>query len=147
MSSSLLYGRDDLVARWVAGIIPGCGRGWSNAKAIGVLGAHRELIAGVIYHDWSPETGVIEVSSAAVTPKWATRRNLTQLFEYPFSQLRCRIVVARISENNNRACRLWRAFGATEHKLPDLRAEGEAECVYLLTKDTWQKSRFYDGQT
>lgn len=144
MPSNLLYGQSQMVADWVAARIPGCERGFNKCQGVGVLRG-TELIAGVVFHNWSPESGTIEVSAAATSPKWATRKNLTELFAYPFEGIGCRLVIARTSEANKRVRKLWLAFGATEHILPDLRAEGVGECVLILTKDAWQKSRFNNG--
>lgn len=144
MRYSCLYGQSDMVAAWVAARIEDCGRGFGECQGIGVIGPDG-LAAGVVYHNWSPECDTIEISVAAATPKWATRAVLTELLHYPFSVLQCRIVLARTAENNLRALKLWRALGASEHLLPDLRAEGLGEIVTLLKKPAWQKSRLYHG--
>lgn len=145
MPFNCVYGQSDLVAAWVAEKIEGCGLGFGECQAIGVYGQN-DLAAGVVFHNWSPECGTIEASVAAITPRWATRTVLTEILHYPFSALQCRIVLARTAENNMRALKIWRALGATEHKLPDLRSEGLGEIVSLLKKEAWQKSRLYDGQ-
>ena len=138
----VLYRKDKEVAAWVAARIEGCERGFGANKALGVVSKDR-LIAGVVYHNWCPETGVIEISSAAISPRWATRSVLTELLDYPFSI--CRLVTARFSEKNKRVEKLWRAFGAEFVRLPDVRAEGEAEIVALLKLTQWKKSRLYNG--
>jgi len=140
---NVLYRQDEVVAHWVSQHIDGCDRGFGQCKALGVA-SNGKIIAGVVYHNWSPETEVIEISSAAISPKWASRRILTELLAYPFSI--CRLVTARFSENNTRAKKLWKAFGSDFIRLPDMRADGEAEIVALLKLSQWNKSRLYNGQ-
>ncbi|WP_420012243.1 hypothetical protein [Tateyamaria sp.] len=55
------------------------------------------------------------------------------IFRYPFDQIGCRAVVARHSEQNTRVIRIWRALGATQTKIPELRGPNEAEVVAVLT--------------
>lgn len=145
MSSRLVYGRSDEISAWVAVRIEGCARGFGECQAIGI--DRGGLIAGFVYHNWSPEHGTIEISAAAVSPRWATRRNIAAVLAYPFDGLQCRLVTARHSERNAAARRLWRGLGATEHFIPDLRADGEAETIAVLTAKAWQTSRLNNGQT
>ena len=138
----LIYGADEAVARWTALHVDDCDRGFGPCKAVGVFSGDK-IVAGVVFHNWSPETQVIEVSCAAISPHWAARSILTELFDYPFSF--CRLVVTRFSEKNKRVEKLWRAFGADLIRLPDMRAEGEAEILATLKPAQWKKSRLYNG--
>ena len=139
---NVLYGQDEAVARWVAEHIDGCGRGFGKCRAFGVV-SKGQLIAGVVFHNWSPESETIEISCAATSPKWAARRIVTELFEYPFNF--CRLATARFSEKNTRVEKLWRAFGADLIALPNVRADGVAEMVALLSQSQFKKSRLYNG--
>jgi len=129
---------------WVASRIEGCARGFGENQSFAV-NLNDRIIAGIVFHNWNPESEVIEVSCAATSPKWATRDVLNKLLEYPFSF--CRMVIARMSEENTRSRRLWRALGANEYIIPDLRADGVGEAVATLTNPQWKKSRLYHGQT
>lgn len=131
------------VSEWVSDKLGGPDFG--NCQALGVVDGWR-LVAGVVYHNWNPEGGVIEVSSAAEDPRWASRRILGELWAYPFDLVKCRIAYARMAEGNDRARRLWRAFGADETAIPALRGPDEAEIIATLTREQWQKSRLYYGQ-
>lgn len=142
MPSDLLFGASDQIAAWVSERLGGPDFG--NCQAVGVLQGD-VLIAGVVFHGWQPDSNVIEVSAAAYSPKWATRSNLTRLFAYPFDGLGVRIAFARMAEKNERARRLWRAFGATETAIPELRDAGEAEIIATLTRAQWQGSRLFNG--
>lgn len=114
----------------------GFDRGFGPCSAIGF---GEPLVAGVVYHNWNPEAGVIELSAASSTRKWLTKDRLRQVFEYPFEQLGCQMCIARISENNNRARRIWQALGANEYVIPRLRGIDEAEVIATLTKEAWEQ--------
>lgn len=126
------------VERFVARNVPGCERGFGRCVAMGVV-RDDELVAGVVYHNWSPETQAIEISAAATDPKWLNKSILKQIFAYPFDQIGCQIVVARIAESNTRTRRIWKAIGSQEHVIPRLRGRNEAECIMVLTDDAWRE--------
>jgi len=134
----IIYGQTERVARFVADNIPGCSRGFGPCQAVGFEKDGR-LVAGVVYHNWNPETGVIEISAASTCRNWLNRDNLGEIFGYPF-RIGCRLVVARIAEGNNRARRIWRSLGSDEYIIPALRSPHEAEVIYTLSADQWQAS-------
>ena len=120
---------------------------FGNCQTAAVI-RNGQMIAGVVFHNWSPEFEVIEVSAAAADPRWASRSNLRTLFGYVFDV--AQTCVARIHEDNTRARRLWRSFGAEEFILPRLRGRTASEALFLLTDDAWASSkymRFCNGQT
>ena len=135
----IVYGQaaHDFVAR----VIPGCERGFGACQAIGFI-ENGEIVAGVVYHNWSPETGVIELSAGSITRKWLTRPRLSLIFGYPFHVVNCRMAIARIAESNHRARRIWRSLGADEFVIPALRSPTEAECIFTLSRETWEAGRF-----
>lgn len=117
-------------------------RRFGPATAIGFATADEGLVAGFIYHNFEPDTGVIEVSGYSTRRNWCTKPRLARIFDYPFAQLKCRLVVARHSEHNIRVRRIWAALGATEYLIPELRGEGEAEALAVLHRDVWNRSKF-----
>lgn len=130
---------DAQVAHWVAARIPGCERGFGPCKAMGVESKGR-IVAGVVFHNWSPESEVIELSCAAETPRWMTRRIMNEAMGYAFSF--CQAVVARIHQDNTTARKLWRGLGADEFVIPRLRGRSASEAIYTLTDDQWLRSKF-----
>lgn len=130
------------VAAWVANHIPGCERGWSNCKAIGVEDNGR-LIGGTVFHNWAPEAGVIELSSAATSPRWAVRPMLKTIFGYAFDGLKCRMIVMRVGAENERMCSIARRLGCRVYQIDDLRGEGKDELIFTLTAAAWR--RFIGG--
>jgi hypothetical protein len=127
------------VAGFVASLIPGCARGFGECQAVGFVDSGK-LVAGVVYHNWNPESGVIELSAASVNRAWLTKERLSVIFEYPFGF--CRMVLTRQSENNARALRIWRSLGGKEYRIPDLRGPGEAEIIFTLSADDWRAGKF-----
>lgn len=137
----LVYGQNEVVSRWVANHIPGCERGWPNATAIGVAD-ETGLIGGSVFHGWSPEAGVIEISSAATSPRWWSRRMMDAVFSYPFDQLQCQMIVLRVSENNTHMLNIADRLDFERYTIPRLRGRNEAECILCLTDDKWRASKF-----
>jgi RimJ/RimL family protein N-acetyltransferase len=132
---------DDRVAAWVARNIEGCGLGFGNCRALGV--AHNDqLVAGLVFHNWEPDNGLIEISAAATHRGWMTRKVVNTAMEYAFDGLECQAIVARISEANEPARKIWQALGSAEYTIPRLRGRDTAGCIYVLTDDAWQRSRF-----
>ncbi|MEQ9634601.1 MAG: GNAT family protein [Devosia marina] len=134
----LLYGHSATVAQWVSEHIPGCERGFAGQGAIGVVEDGR-LIGGTVFHNWSPESGVVEMSSAATSPRWLSRPMLKAIFGYVFDQLGCQLVVMRVSERNTRMIRIAEKFGFTGYLIPRLRGRDEAEWVFTLTEEKWRQ--------
>lgn len=128
-----------IVRDWVANHIPDCSRGWPNGYAIGVVNDNNELVGGSVYHEFSPESRVIEMSSASITPRWITRSTLKTLFWYPFDYLKCRLVIMRVHPDNHRMRSIATKLGCREYVIDDLRADGVADIVYTLTEAAWRK--------
>ena len=135
--------RPEEVAAFVARGLWGGTRRFGPSTAIGFATPDAGLVAGVVYHNYDPHAGTIELSGYAARRDWANRAAVALIFGgYPFRHAGCRLLLGRHSERNARVRRIWRALGATEHPIPDLRAEGEAEIVAVLKRDVFLKSRF-----
>jgi RimJ/RimL family protein N-acetyltransferase len=117
-------------------------RQFGSSTAIGFANADQGLVAGVVYHNFEPDAGVIEVSAYSARRDWLSRDLLRVIFEYPFFEIGCRLVVARISEHNTRTLRIWNALGSKQYSIPELRGPNEAEVIATLTRDDWQNSKF-----
>jgi RimJ/RimL family protein N-acetyltransferase len=136
-----LYGEDALVEEFVALNIEGCSRGFGECVTIGVLKGDT-LVAGLVYHNWQPEAGVMELSVASTTPTWLTRPVLKEMFGFPFERCDCQLVICRTSEAQTRLHRLLKALGFTKYRIPRLRGRDAAELVWTLTDDIWNASKF-----
>jgi hypothetical protein len=114
---------------------------FGQCQTLAVMNRDGEMIAGLIFHGWNPERGVMEVSAAATDPRWASRKVLKEAFGYIFGTAGCRMALARTSEENKRVRKLWRAFGADEYLIPQLRGPQTAEAILTVTKERWEQSR------
>lgn len=86
---NLVYDRPELVADWVGSLIPHVGQtGFGPAYAIGVC-RKDTLIAGMVYHEYHPDAGTMQISMAAASPMWARRHIIRALLAYPFEQAGC----------------------------------------------------------
>lgn len=139
------FDREAEVVAFVASRIPGCELGFGECSAIAWMDGG-EMVAGTVYHNWRPEAGVIELSSAAASPRWLTRKSLQSMFGYPFDQLGCQLIVLRVAESNSRMRGIAKRFGFSETIIPRLRGRGEAECIYCLTVEQWNEKERVNGQ-
>ncbi len=136
----ILYGQSEAVAGFVAQLL-GYPRGFGECQAIGFLDSAGRLQAGIVYHNYQPENGVIEISAASTCRTWLNRDRLRTIFDYPF-RIGCRMIVTRTGEHNKRVRRIWRSLGADEIIVPSLRSPTEAEVIYTLTREQWQGGKF-----
>lgn len=101
------------------------------------------LVAGVLYHNWYPDTGVVELTGASISKRWLSRAVLKAVFAVPFDHLGCQLVVFRVSEHNKPMLRIAKAYGFSEHIIPRLRGRTESEHILTLADDDWRQSRFH----
>ncbi len=60
-----------------------------------------KLIGATVYHNWHPQNGVIELTSASLDKRWLTRSVVNAMFELPFTRLGCQMCVLRVAETND----------------------------------------------
>jgi RimJ/RimL family protein N-acetyltransferase len=106
-----------------------------------------KLIAGVLYHHFSPRDGVMEMSAGAISKRWLTRPVLRAMFAVPFDLFGCQLAVLRVSEHNKTMLRIAKAYGFAEYVIPRLRGRSEAEHVLTLADETWRSNRFNRGRS
>ncbi len=102
-----------------------------------------EIIGACLFHNWDADAGVVELTSASLSPKWLTRPVLREMFAYPFEQLGCQAVVLRVDPDNTRMCRIASAFGFKRYDIPRLRGRNKAEALFILGDDDWRGGRFF----
>lgn len=121
MTHTLLFGFDEQLARWACDRIPWADYN-SGMRAVGVADgadASAKLLAVCIYHNFIPTKmingepwyGLCEISFAAASPRWATRRTISNLLKIPFLQYNCRKVVTVIPSSNTRAIEFNKGIG------------------------------------
>lgn len=134
----------DMVIKWVENHLFPEDEEFSDktAQAIGFHNKSGNLVAGVVYHNYCKASQTIEMSAYSSVRRWTNKSIIRLLFDYPFRQIGCRLVVARYSERNTRVRRIWTSLGAIEHIIPELRDKNEAEIIAVLSKEAWEASKF-----
>ena len=138
----LIYGQHPEIERFIARGLPHLDNGFGECVTIGVANRKNELIGGMVYHNWQPSYGVIEMSGLSIDPNWLTLTILHDLFSYPFDQIKCQLVVMRVSENNKRLDRILTAYGFEKYRIPRLRGRNESETIWTLTEENWRDNKF-----
>lgn len=121
---------------------------WGKKRQFGAcycLGFANEtegLVAGMVYHNYDPEAGAIELSG------YSSRRRMTQkkwaslVFNFPFDSWDIRLLIGRHSEKNRLVRRIWERVGAKEYLIPEVWGPGEAEAIAVLSREQWEQSKF-----
>lgn len=136
--SEIVYG-DPRIDQWVCarlGI-----RQWSESFSIANVGKDG-ILGATVLHNYYPETGVIELTSVADSPRWMGRNMINAVFSYAFDVLKCQMVVLRVSEINERMVNIAKGLSFKGYLIPRLRGKNEAEWIFCLTDDEWLKSPY-----
>jgi RimJ/RimL family protein N-acetyltransferase len=139
-----VYGHDQLVADFVAVLIPSVReRGFPKAsKAIGII-EDNKLIAGLVYHNFDPAAGVIEMSGAALPGRyWLTSETLRRIYDYPFLDVGCQMVLMRVEEKNTSLLRVLAAIGYGFILVPRLLGSTKNCVLCTLTFEAWHDNKF-----
>lgn len=131
--------RNRMLAEWCAARL---GHALSGPYATMAVIDGDEIIAVVVYHDWSKAHGTMQMSAAATTARWLTRPVLREMFDYPFRQLGNQLVALRVSDRNERMKRIALRFGFKGYPIPRLRGRDEGEIIFTLTDDDWLANGF-----
>lgn len=123
----VLYGADELVAGFVAERIERArGRGFGPCVALGHM-RQNALVGGVVFHNFQPLDGDIEMSLAFDQPPRPSRATLRRLFAFPFAQLGLARITIRISAGHEPVRKLALGYG--------FEPEGVRKAAYLGTHD------------
>jgi hypothetical protein len=138
-----LYGHDEIVAKFVATLIPHCRRGFGDAaKSIGVIDEEGRLVAGLVYHNYDPEAEIIELSGASINPRWLTRGTIARMYQYPFIQCGCQMLVQRTPIENERLLRQLAVYDYNFIKVPRMFGRDKDGVLCMLTYEDWAANRF-----
>jgi RimJ/RimL family protein N-acetyltransferase len=149
MSHTLIFGADEALARWACERIPHLPYS-PTMRAVGVnegpdMGD--KLLAVCVYHGYlAPLSvkdeswyGLCEISFAAASPKWATRRTINNLLSIPFLQYNCRKIVTVIPSRNTRAIEFNKGIGLKlEGTLRHHFAKNVHACVFGMMKSEYE---------
>ena len=139
-----IFGHDEAVAAFVAQLIPECReRGFGKCRAIGIADAEGNLLGGLVYRNWCPEVGTIEISGAAVPgTNWLSRRTVQVMYDYPFYGVGCQMVIKTTMADNEIVLRIMAAIGFTLHYIERLGGRGRDGVVGTLTQEQWEQSKY-----
>jgi RimJ/RimL family protein N-acetyltransferase len=134
-----VHEQDHPVARFVAALIPHVGwRGFSNYRAIGVIDDRGELIAGLVYTNWNPMAGTIELSAAAQPGRnWLTRATVRLAFDYAFEKHGCQMVIMRVRADNVSLLARLSDFGFSMSFVHRLYGRDTGGMVCTFTAEQW----------
>lgn len=135
-----VYG-DSNVVRWVAQQLGQDGFVGNLMNAFGTYEGDT-LLGGVVFHNYYPDAGVMEMSAAATDPRWLTRKMIRAMFGYIFDVIGCQMAVLRVSANNSVMLNIGKRFGFQSILIPRLRGRNEDEVILTYTDDQWRESRF-----
>lgn len=135
-----VFGFEDCVVPTVMHLC-GLERDFGECQTLALVDKDDNIVGGVVFHNWSPENGVIEVSVGSSNARWLTRSVMKAVFGYAYDTCGCHAVIAR-TDKNNPSRRIWKALGADEHVINHLRGPNEPEYIYVLPKEAWDRSRF-----
>jgi RimJ/RimL family protein N-acetyltransferase len=138
------YKQDGIVADFIARVFPHSrGRSLGPCNTVGVLDKNNELIAGFVYHHYSPENGTIELGIAAIPGfKWLTRTTLLVIMEYPFKALRCQMILIHARASDKRVLRQLAVLGFMFVPVPRLYGRDTDGVICMLTDDAWKANKF-----
>jgi len=146
--NTLVIGFDEPLAKWACNRIP-----WLDynpaMRAVGVADgpdASAKLLAVCVYHGYVPKKiidgkpwyGLCEISFAADSASWASRRTISNLLRIPFLDYDCRKIVTVIPSSNARAIEFNKGIGLKlEGTLSDHFAKGVHACVFGMKRSVF----------
>ena len=145
MTLRYVYGQDRNVARFVAQLIPHVDpRGFPvGADAIGIVDGNNEPVAGVVFFNWNPRAGTIEIAAAARSGRrWFSRETIRRALGHAFEQRGCQMVMFRVLANNYDLLRQLAAFGCTLVTVPRLYGRADDGVICSYTAEQWAASRY-----
>jgi hypothetical protein len=144
-----IFGQDELIANFVARMKVASGHSRragftdTNLRAIGIVNEDNELIAGIVYFNFNPEAGTIEMSVEALPrTRWLTRETLAVMFRYPFLHCSCQMLMTRTAAKSTHVLRMLAAMNFTLITIPRSGGRNEDGVLGLLTYEDWVNGKF-----
>ena len=134
-----VYGHDEEVAKFIATFAHGqlANANFGRCKTIGVVDEEGKLIAGVVYFDYKQKAATIEIGAAAITSRWFNRATYRRIFEYPFLECGCQMVLAHIRADNAYLLSQFARMNFNLTIVPRLYGRGDDGVLCTLTDDQW----------
>lgn len=137
-----VYGHDEEIAKFIATFAHGqlLVDEFERCKTIGVMDEEGKLVAGVVYYDFKPKAGTIEIGAASITRRWFNRATYRRIFEYPFIECGCQMVIARIRADNEYLLSQFARMNFNLIMMPRMYGRSEDGVYCTLTDDQWLDS-------
>jgi len=138
---TLLWGHDQVVIDFVSNLAPIERPLWRDLYAgVGVLRADGALIGGVVFSEYKPQFGTLEVSAAALSYLVFSPQMLVELGAHVFGQLEVFRISARTSDTNIRAKRLLKGLGFTNEAVKGhFYGKGKHASEWRVIRPEWEK--------
>jgi len=141
-----VYDNDDVVSTIVANL-QGEEKGYRNCKTIAVVDEHNNFLAGVVFYNWDPHSGRIEMTASAVSRAWLSRRTLNRIGDFVFRECGCQLLLIHVRKRDERVLRILAAVGFTFTLVPRLFGRDLDGVICTLTDDDWYGSRISHGRS
>ncbi len=143
-----VWGQDEAVAEWVSARIPHmAGDDFGPCRAVGVASQNGRALAGVVFSNYQPKCRSIELSFAAETPRWLSRRLICEILAYPFDQLGCQRLTTITPRKARPARRFLDAFGFKREGLVRKGFGDDDAVISGLLQREWLASRWVQAGT
>jgi RimJ/RimL family protein N-acetyltransferase len=86
---------------------------------------------------------VVELTGASVSPRFATRETLRELYSYAFDQLGCQTVMQTARADDDHQAKLLPRYGFKRFDVPRLKGRNTDAAIYVLHDDVWRASKFH----
>jgi len=145
MTLRYVYDQDKAIARAVAASIPHCDpRGFpANTRSIGILDRRNRIVGGILFYNWNPAAGTIEMAAAALPGAyWFSRETIRRAFGFAFSYPGCQMVKMQVLADDDRLLHQLSGFGFDRIFVPRLYGRDRDGVLCTFTDDDWAASRF-----
>lgn len=109
---------------------------------IGFLNRWSVLELGVVFHNYFPSYGQIEMSMGSFRLNSLTSKRLAAIIDVAI-MLNVRMVVSRVAAENTRTLRLLQACGGVLTTIKDLRGEGKDEVFVTMKVTDLQNTKYW----
>lgn len=138
-----VYGHEKEVTQFIATFAHGqlANTSFENCKTIGVIDGDGKLIAGVVYFNYKPKASTIEFGAASITSKWFNRATYRRIFQYPFIECGCQMLVAYVRADNEWLLSQLARINFDFTMLPRYFGRADDGVYCTLTDDQWLDCR------
>lgn len=135
----VVAGRDPSVAAFVASHAPLDPPDFGEYMTLAILNAAGCLVAGVVYSDYRPRYGTVQLAGASVSPQAASPQTARVVLAFAFEQLGVQKIWTQSGLSNKRALRLLKFYGFTQEAVLG-HEYGNEHCVRMrLFRRDWER--------